>query len=231
MTPAEHALVRVLRELSGADVPYEDQVRMRTGLTAEAFSEAVQSLAAAGTIARRSAPLGTVLYLTELWSVSAAAVERVMGVYAGSSGEATRQLYEELEARGPIGIIATNLFRAQKNSARAKVYRGGGYRGKAYDRKQWAMDNLAEALNHHAGKLGIAWGWGVDEDQARHNVVLYVDLPEGQVSFHTARRGQGPDYPGAWDGERLVGATRVCRFAASVLERPVITVARAPGGT
>ena len=52
-------------------------------------------------------------------------LHRVMQTYQGSDGEATRALYAELQQRGPVGVIAVNLFRAQKNSARAKVYRGG----------------------------------------------------------------------------------------------------------
>jgi hypothetical protein len=46
-------------------------------------------------------------------------------VYEGSNGDATRVLYARLEALGPIGAIAVNVFRAHKSSARAKVYRGG----------------------------------------------------------------------------------------------------------
>jgi hypothetical protein len=67
-------------------------------------------------------------------------------IYAGSDGEATKRLYAELEALGLVGVIAMNLFRACKASARAKVYRGGGYRGMAYDKKQWSIGQLVEAL-------------------------------------------------------------------------------------
>jgi len=144
-------------------------------------------------------------------------LEHVLAVYEGSNGDATKALYERLGTLGPIGDIAVNLFRAQKNSARAKVYRGRGYRGAAYDRKSWAMDNLAKALESHAGECSITWGWGIDAQQAFHNVVLYVDLPTGQVSFHTDQRGVGPDYPGEWDGKLGVSADRIIRFVARVL--------------
>jgi hypothetical protein len=142
---------------------------------------------------------------------------RVAKVYEGSDGDATMALYKELTALGPIGVIATNLFRATKNSERAKKYRGGGYKGMAYDRKQWAMGNLATALTDHAKACGIGWGWGIDAAQSFHNVVLYIDTPGGQVSFHTETRGIGPDYPGAWDGQRGMSAARTVQFAASVL--------------
>jgi hypothetical protein len=141
---------------------------------------------------------------------------KVLEIYEGSDGDATRALYAELEKLGPIGLVAVNVFRAQKNSSRAKVYRGGlrgkgSFRGMAYDRKQWAIENLAKILSSHAEECRIVWGWGVDEKQEYHKVVLYVDLPTGQVSFHTNIRGAGPDYPGKWDGVVQVAPARVCR--------------------
>lgn len=147
----------------------------------------------------------------------AAALAEVLRVYEGSDGDATKELYLRLEQLGSIGCIAMNLLRAQKNSARAKVYRGRGYRGMAYDRKQWAMDNLAQILVAHADAIGIRWGWGVDPKQPAHNQVLYVDLPTGQVSFHTAPRGQGPDYPGQWDGALGQSTGRICMWCARLL--------------
>jgi hypothetical protein len=140
----------------------------------------------------------------------------VVGVYEGSSGDATKALYERLGGLGPAGTIALNLFRAQKNSARAKVYRRR-YKHAAYDRKQWAMGNLAQALCDHADALNIRWGWGEDPAQEYHRVVLYLDLPTGQVSFHTDVRGDGPDYPGEWDGVRGQSAARICAWTARVL--------------
>lgn len=146
----------------------------------------------------------------------------VYNVYNGSDGDATKALFARLEQLGPIGAIALNLFRAHKNSARAKVYRGGirgqgSFKGMAYDRKDWAMRNLQNALTDHAAALGIGWGWALDEAQAYHRWVLYVDMPAGQISFHTLHRGAGPDYAGKWDGERDAGAGRICRWIAQLL--------------
>jgi hypothetical protein len=67
-------------------------------------------------------------------------------VYAGSNGEVTRAYYAELERRGPLGMVAMNLFRAQKCSARAKVYRGRGFKRDAYDRKNWSLGLLCTYL-------------------------------------------------------------------------------------
>lgn len=140
----------------------------------------------------------------------------VMLTYTGSDAERTRALYVELEALGPIGTIATNLFRAQKASERAKVYKGGGFKGEAYRKKQWSMSNLCDTL---ADKdLGLRWGWGIDHLQVVHRNVLYIDLPTGQVSFHAEWRSRGPDYPGEWDGCRDASVDRVVRWVAQVLD-------------
>lgn len=137
----------------------------------------------------------------------------VLKVYLGSDGTATTALYARLEALGPIGTVAINLFRAQKASERAKVYRGR-FKGVAYDKKQWSVDNLCKVLAEHAEASGIVYGWAEDDAQPFHRWVLYVDLPTGQVSFHAAARGDGPDYSGAWDGIRQQGPTRICRWIA-----------------
>lgn len=47
--------------------------------------------------------------------------------------------------------------------------------------------------------------------------VLYVDLPGGQVSFHSAERYAGSDYTGEWDGKHL-SAERIIRFAQDVID-------------
>jgi hypothetical protein len=137
----------------------------------------------------------------------------IMSVFQGSNGEATTALYNDLRLLGSAGYVALELFRAQKSSSRAKAYRGSS-KGKAYDTKQWAMDNLTTAL----ATLGtLPWGWKFDPTQSFHNWVLYVDLAAGnQVSFHTAERGHGPDYAGEWDGVRNMGPQRICCFVAGL---------------
>ncbi len=143
----------------------------------------------------------------------------LLTVYRGSDGDATRALYQRLEAIGPAGAIAANLLRACKTSTRAKRYRARRHRGGAYDVKGWAMGNIAQLLLEHSVELEISrWGWGEDREQPHHRFVLYVDLPSGQVSFHAAERGAGPDYPGHWDGARDVAADRILRWAASLVD-------------
>lgn len=64
----------------------------------------------------------------------------------------------------------------------------------AYDRKQWSLRNLCDALLTHGATLGITWGWRRDPAVTFNPWVLYVELPTGQVSFHSPTRGDGPDY-------------------------------------
>jgi hypothetical protein len=143
----------------------------------------------------------------------------ILSVYLGSNGDATTALYKRLEAElGTVGLVAVNLFRAHKCSSRAKVYRGRRYRDSAYDRKQWSMDNLVAILTREAEALQIAWGWAEDPQQEFHKFILYVEIPTGQVSFHTAIRGAGPEYGKPWDGVRDVGPQRICSWIGRMLD-------------
>src|SRR6266446_4011585 len=131
-------------------------------------------------------------------------------IFDGSSPETTRAYYAALAKRGPAGDVAVNLFRAQKCSARAKRYRGGirgvgSYRSMAYSTKSWAMKNLCQVLAAHGDELGISFGWKRHREVvfgARPSWVLYIDLPQGQVSFHSPDRLSAHEYPGEWDRER-----------------------------
>ena len=149
-----------------------------------------------------------------------------LAVFQGSDGDLTRRFYAELEKRGPIGLVAVNLFRAQKTSTRAKLYRGGvrgrgSYKSMAYDTKRWSMENLVKVLTLHGAALGIAFGWKEDTATVfgeRASWVLYADLPQGQVSFHSPDRLAGPLYAGEWDKQHHLSAERVIQFADAVLK-------------
>jgi hypothetical protein len=153
-------------------------------------------------------------------------------VYEGSDGEATKALYAELEAKGTVGVVAVNLFRACKCSERAKVYRGRSYKDSAYGRKQWSLENLCKVLEGHAAELGIAWGWGIDAvalaEGGPHYHVLYLEIPTGQVSFHTDVRATGPAYTKEWDGARKMGPGRVCNWVYHILNPEMTTLWSSP---
>ncbi len=140
-------------------------------------------------------------------------------VYKKSDGELTKRFYAHLEERGVIGQVAMNLFRAQKCSAQAKEYTRR-YKGAAYDRKQWSIDNLVKILGQHAAALDIEFGWKQDAStlfDGEPSWVLYVDLPKfGQVSFHSPTRGSGPDYQKEFDGCKGMSAGRIIQFADAV---------------
>lgn len=153
----------------------------------------------------------------------------VREIYDGSNGDATMALYKRLDALGPAGTIALNLFRAQKNSSRAKVYRGGlpgkgSYKRMAYDRKNWAITNLTHVLDATAASLGIRWGWHRDDKTPGFEWVLYVDIPTGQCSFHTNHRGLGPDYPGQWDGLNGAAHHRIVEWCEQLLAGAQVSV-------
>jgi hypothetical protein len=143
-------------------------------------------------------------------------------IWYGSDGKATSRLYNALTKLGPAGEVAVALFRANKCSARAKLYRGGirgrgSYKSMAYERKDWSIGELCRLLEEHARALGIVWGWKADEAQEWHTWVIYVELPNfGQVSFHTSERGRGPAYVGEWDGKRA-STERICAFCNAML--------------
>jgi len=118
-------------------------------------------------------------------------------VFDGSDGKLTVAYYRRLCALGIDGVIAMNLFRASKTSARAKQYRGR-YRGASYDVKNYSLSNLCESLS----KSSLSWGWKRDPNTPGYEWVLYIDLPNGQVSYHSSTRGSGPDYKFDWDGVR-----------------------------
>jgi hypothetical protein len=65
----------------------------------------------------------------------------------------------------------------------------------------------------------MTWGWKVDRTleakEDPHHQVLYVTLPQGQVSFHSANRLQGPEYPAEFDGAHA-SAERILAYCDAV---------------
>lgn len=149
-------------------------------------------------------------------------------VFHQNDGEVTKAYYAELAKLGPAGELAVALFRAQKRSTRAKEYRRGKWRRAAYDVKNWSLSEVCRILEAHGAELGIEWGWKRDPHTPGFEWVLYVDLPQGQVSFHSASRISTRDYPGDWDGSHR-SAERTIAFCDSVFGLPVSPVQCALG--
>ncbi|HEV7521421.1 MAG TPA: hypothetical protein VGP89_10010, partial [Candidatus Angelobacter sp.] len=105
--------------------------------------------------------------------------------------------------------------------ARAKLYQRRAHKGEAYNRKNWSLGLLCTYIALYGGRKACAeplinYGWKQDPDTPGFEWVLYVDLPQGQVSFHAATRGAGPDYQGEWCGEHL-SAERIVEFCDAVM--------------
>jgi hypothetical protein len=148
--------------------------------------------------------------------IQRAAIATAREVYSASDGRLTVAFYRRLCARGTIGAIAMNLMRAQKTSSRAKAYRGRQYRNASYDTKNYSLVQLCSALS--ADPCGLVWGWENDDATPGFPWVLYVDLPTGQVSFHSSDRGMGPIYLRPWDGVRGASEDRILAFCDSILK-------------
>ncbi len=129
-----------------------------------------------------------------------AATSQCRDIFNGSDAAVTRLYLGALEKKKPWGPIAAALFRAQKSSTRAEDYRGNSV-DQAYDRKADVIKRLCLLLPELETDLGIGWGWGEDALESYAPHVLYIDLPNGQVSFHSTKRFEGPEYPGEWDGK------------------------------
>jgi len=147
-------------------------------------------------------------------------LDQITAVFKGSSGDATKQMYDLLEKIEPLGPVAVNLLRAVKTSVRAKRYRRGpGHITESYRRKNWSIGNACKLLDARK-PAPFTWGWGIDKmAKGRgdpHFNVVYFDLPTGQVSFHINGRREGPDYPGEWDRAIGTSPVRICAWAAYV---------------
>ena len=121
-------------------------------------------------------------------------------MFKTGSGDDVVAFTIELAKRGAAGAVACALFRAFNNSFRAK--KGRKQRRERYDRKGDALKSLCTSLVEFNPRLHFKWGWGRDEGTRGYSDVLYVDIPTGQVSFHSAGRYQGPRYKGRWDGSK-----------------------------
>lgn len=142
-------------------------------------------------------------------------------VFHQSDGEVTKAYYAEMNARGLEGQLAVALFRAQKRSTAAKKYRRGVWRRDAYDVKNWSLSEVCRILTAMDDRLAAPrWGWKRDPNTPGFEWVLYVDLPTGQCSFHSADRLNGPNYPGEWDSGH--GSERhICEYCDRIAETRV----------
>lgn len=138
---------------------------------------------------------------------------RAREVFEQNDGEVTKAYYAELNAKGFLGQLGVALFRAQKRSTAAKSYRGRKFRHAAYDVKNWSLSEICRILS--TNEHDLKWGWKRDPNTPGFEHVLYVTLPTGQCSFHSADRLNGLEFSGDWDGKHL-SRERIISFCDSV---------------
>lgn len=148
----------------------------------------------------------------------------VREIFFGSDGERSKALYSQLERIGPHGRIAALCLRAQKASDKANFYIFREYKRIAYERQNEALIALVDTLNQSS--IIRTWGWGRDE-AGYHKWVLYVDLPQGQVSWHNESKIGDRDYPNQSDGTGL-SQERILAFAATQIDPLFETAPIAP---
>ena len=120
-------------------------------------------------------------------------------VFNQQNGDVTIAYYATMNTKGIEGQLSVALFRAQKRSTAAKNYRNRKFTRGAYEVKNWSLSEVCRILGAmQAFDMAPAWGWKRDPNTPGFTQVLYVDLPIGQCSFHSADRLSGPDYCGEW---------------------------------
>lgn len=226
VTIEEYDFERVVRRCKESGVPLEQVIRewyrarRRSSATlvevasrlTEATIASVRREATAAARARRAMRSNRIPNMT------------ARQAFEGSDASNTREYLKRVQREGVMGAIAADLFRCQKASTRAKSYRGSSV-ARAYARKGAAMADLCRRL---ASSAVLRWGWKADLGNGFAPWVLYVDLPNGQVSFHALGRGDGPDYPGNWDQQHM-SEERILAFC-DLVSPPAVSPLEVSGG-
>ena len=108
--------------------------------------------------------------------------------WKSSDASVTTKFYRDLDARGPIGMLAHALFKANKSSYRAKRYRGGNgqksFKDLAYKRKRSSLYELSQILTKHAEPLESAGDGRRRRQSAKTIVGSYSwQSPKGKSRF------------------------------------------------
>lgn len=139
---------------------------------------------------------------------------------AARDAAVTVQYQDGLLKRGLCGQLAFGLFRAQKNSVKAKGYVRGVWRRGAYEVKNESIDYVDTLLQKHGEALKIKWGWKKDKECTNYEHVLYVDVFKfGQASFHASRPSSDKRYEGEWSGIKNTGFV-IANFCDWVMTQP-----------
>lgn len=110
------------------------------------------------------------------------------------------QRCKELESRGPMGLLASMLYRVANAFMLAELYDSiapicgepySDHPRKTFERK---LHEVALLLCGSSDYCGIRWGWHGDDRCMESPWVMSIELPIGGIQYRTPRRGQGPTY-------------------------------------
>jgi hypothetical protein len=111
--------------------------------------------------------------------------------------DALASLGYSVDAEGRLVALLRYLFRIN-----AQAKRDPSFYSTAVTRYGKKEHLLREACRLAAKQTRFVWGWKEDPDPPPNGAawVLYFEAEGKQVSFHTFERGDGPDFPGDWNG-------------------------------
>lgn len=115
----------------------------------------------------------------------------------------------------PANGVHLRTFRNRGRYGRANYRRSRAARSKDYQEKSRSL----EAACAIASEASIVYGWS--HVSGRVPWVVYFDLPTGQVSFHSDKRGPGPDYNKNWDGQRDEVHRRIEEAIQQLLDKSI----------
>lgn len=150
-------------------------------------------------------------------------INRVSEAFYTFNAPLSRRLCQDLDAMGPMGQLASLLFKAGKASKQARSYQGKApvsrrpYCDYSKDRMKEMLMKAVCLLDAHAKPLGISWGWRANDKPDSPPWVLSIDLPNGQVTYGLPDRLMGPDYESASESD-FYNSIRITELCADVLD-------------
>ena len=150
-------------------------------------------------------------------------INRVSEAFSTSNAPLSRRLCNDLDSMGPMGQLASLLFKAEKARKQANSYSGEApvsrrqYRDYSQDRLREMLIKTVCLLDAHAKAMGVDWGWRIDDKSDSPTWLLCIELPTGQVTYRLSGRCMGPEYELGSEGDSR-NSDRITRLCADVLD-------------
>ena len=148
---------------------------------------------------------------------------RVDMAFCMSDAPLSRSLCRDLDSKGPIGQLASLLFKAEKAAMQAKSYVGKApvsgrpYRNYSQDRMREMLAKAVSLLDAHAVAMGVTWGWSRNDAPGKPPWILCIDLPTGQVTYRVQERHLEAACELESENE-LLNSSLITKFCAGVLK-------------